>query len=173
MTETPSEHHRGAEQRPGDGSDAEAGVEPRQDRAPEALLDERPFDVHGDVPGAVADAEQEEPDDDRGHARPVAERRRGESDRAEDRHDRDRAGRAQPRDDRPGERKGDQRACRDREQQQAEAGRAQAQAVSHLRNARGPAREHEAGAEEDVVHRAHRTPQAGIGVRRCRQPLCS
>ena len=157
--------HAGTEQRPGDGSDAEAGVEPRQDRPPQALLDERPLDVHGDVPGAVADAEQEQPDDDREDSHAVAQRRDRETDRAEDRHDRDRAGGAQPRDHRPSQRQGDERARRHGQQQQAEAGRAEVQAIAHLRDARGPACKREAGAEEDVVDRTHGPPQAGVGSR--------
>ena len=83
MTETPSGDHRGAEQGAGDGADAEAGVEPRQDRASEALLHERSLDVHRHVPDAVADAQQEEADDDRRDADAVAERRDREADAAE------------------------------------------------------------------------------------------
>ena len=114
MTETPSGDHRGAEQRSGDGADAEAGVEPRQDRAAEALLDERALDVHGHVPGAVAEAEQEEADDDRDDSHSIAEGRGREPDAAEDRHGGDRARGAEPCDDRPRQRQGDQRARRDR-----------------------------------------------------------
>ena len=81
VTETPSGDHRRTEQRAGDGSDAEAGVEPRHDRAPEPLLDERALHVHRDVPGAVPRAEQEQPDDDRRDADLVADRRDRETDR--------------------------------------------------------------------------------------------
>ena len=74
VTGTSERDHRRADQRAGDRAEAEPGVEARHDRAAEALLDERALDVHRDVPGAVAEAEQEQADDDRGDADPVARR---------------------------------------------------------------------------------------------------
>ena len=96
--------HRRAEQRAGDGSDAEAGVEPRHDRATETLLDERSLHVHRDVPGAVSRAEQEEPDDDRRDADLVADRRDRKAAGGDERRDHDRARGTEPRHDHPGER---------------------------------------------------------------------
>ena len=125
MTETPTSDHRRAEQRARDGADAEAGVEPRHDRAPEALLDERPLHVHRDVPRAVARAEQEEPDDDGRDAEPVADRRDREAGGGDERRDHDRARCSQARHDHAGERQRDDRSRRDRQQQQAQARRAE------------------------------------------------
>ena len=53
-------------------ADAEARVEARHDRAAQALLDLRALDVHRDVPRAVADAEQEQADNDWHNADAVA-----------------------------------------------------------------------------------------------------
>ena len=59
----------GADQRAGDRADAPPGVEPRHDRLAEQAFDEGSLHVHPDVPGAVAEAEEEQP----GGHRPDAE----------------------------------------------------------------------------------------------------
>ena len=64
------------------------------DRAALALLDRGALDVHGDVPGAVAEADEEQPGDDGRHPVRVAERDGREADRQQDRHREDRARRA-------------------------------------------------------------------------------
>ncbi len=148
--------HRGADERAGDAADAVAGVEARHDRAPEPPLDGRRLDVHRDVPGAPGEAEGEQADHDRQHADQVAEGDRRDAGADDDRHHLDRAARAEAVDDRAGERQRQQRARGDREQHEAERGRAQVQVVAHLRDPRGPAREREAGCDERDRGRADR-----------------
>ena len=111
------------EERPGDRAEAEPGVEARHDRAALTLLDLRACDVHGDVPGPVAEPHEEQADDHGRHTVRVPDRDGREADGQQDRHREDRARRAQPGDDDAGDGQGDDRADGEGQQDQAEGAR--------------------------------------------------
>ena len=111
---------------PEDRAEAEAGVEPRHDRAAEAALDLGPLDVHRDVPHAGADAVGEEADGgDRDRGQTTALPRAPTTSPTADRTAPSRT--TAPALVRPiepaGRRQGEHRARRDGEQEQPEAAR--------------------------------------------------
>ena len=65
MTETPRATIAAPSSAPATVPTLKPGVKARQDRASEAPLDHVALDIHRHVPGAVAEAEQEEAGDDR------------------------------------------------------------------------------------------------------------
>ena len=152
VTETPSATIAGADERAGDRADAEARVEARHDRLPEPRSTSGALDVHRHVPGAAAEAEQEQADR-RPGATPRASRSPAVARPAarDQRHHADRARGAEPGDDEAGERHRDQRADRDRQQHEAELLRVELEPVADLRDPRRPAREREAAEDEDGV----------------------
>ena len=134
VTGTSQGDHRGADQRAGDGADAEAGVEARHDRPAQPAFDHRALHVHRDVPGAVGRSRT------RTGRRPPARRRPGSRrrprpapTRQQHGHRGDRAAGAEPGDERAGQRQRDHRAGGDGEQHQPELGRGEVAA------GRGPA----------------------------------
>ena len=62
---------------PGDRAQAEAGVQPRHERAAEAALDVRALDVHRDVPDPDAQPDEHQAGDGERHRHRAAARRRG------------------------------------------------------------------------------------------------
>ena len=159
-------HHHRPDQSAGDRAHRVAGVVARQNGAPQPLLDVGAVHVHADVPRAVGEAHEEERDHQRRHPDRRADRDAGQRDAEEGGHRGGRAARPPQGDDRSGQRQGEHRARGDRQKHQPEVGGAQVQLVADLRDAGGPAREGEPGADEGDSGGPVGGTQPGTGVRR-------
>ncbi len=148
----------GTEERAEQGADREAGVELRDDRAPDGALDLRGLDVERHVVEGEGHAVEE---DARAHE---WERRDADADREQghgrdepDGRSRHRAARAEALQDRPRGGDHEQRPDRPDEQHDAELGLRDAEALADRRQARQPARHHDAEEREE----AHQVPARG------------
>ena len=96
--------HSRANQRSGDSANAESRVEARHDGAAKKPFHGGALNVHGDVPGSIADSEEEQRNDDEHSTLVVANGDPREGYCSQDRHHRESASRPNSRDNGPGER---------------------------------------------------------------------
>ena len=173
----PAGDHRRADQRTGDGSQAEAGVEPGHDGSTESLLDEAPCTLIA-TPHAGREPEEEQADHDRCDPDLVSECHRQQCDSEQGRRDGDRPPRSEASDHRTGQGQGEQRTDGDREQDQAECGRFEVEPVPDLRDPRRPRGDGETSTSKrdvggdhcpfDPAHVGRRSRTAEVGVIVCR-----
>ncbi|GIG92247.1 hypothetical protein Pen02_71830 [Plantactinospora endophytica] len=122
--------------RTGHRTQAPGGVEPGHHGTAESPFDRRRLDVHGDVTGARAVPEKEQPDRDGRHRLPATggDAGQGQSERGQSGPERHRAGRAQPVRQHPGGRQRQQGARGERQQQQTQPARGEVEGVPGRRH---------------------------------------